>query len=82
MRLLFKAVLLMAFSFMMTAQSTAQSETLPADWDGIWKGTLAIISPDGKSQEPTPVAAPAASASSKRERRRQRRATRPHGRAR
>jgi hypothetical protein len=41
----------MAFTFMMTAQSTAQSETLPGDWDGIWRGTLAIITPDGKSQE-------------------------------
>jgi hypothetical protein len=51
MRLLFKAVLVTAFSLALIAQSTAQTETLPAEWDGIWKGTLAIISPDGKSQE-------------------------------
>jgi hypothetical protein len=51
MRLFFKAVLLTFFSFTMTAQSSAQTGTLPAEWDGIWKGTLAIISPDGKSQE-------------------------------
>ncbi len=51
MRIFIKAVLLTTFSFMMLAQAAAQSEALPAEWDGIWKGTLAIVSADGTRQE-------------------------------
>lgn len=51
MRSLLKAVLLTAFSFMMAAHSPAQTDPLPAEWDGVWKGPLAIVSPDGTRQE-------------------------------